>query len=143
VASDTYHEPYERLTDRTKELHRAIRSLMEELEAIDWYQQRADVTTDEELRAVLLHNKNEEVEHAMMTLEWLLRTDEVFATNARTYLFSKGPITEVEKAITGGEGPVETSGEAAVKAPPGPPEQTATSPARGGSLGIGSLRGGS
>src|SRR4051812_30517680 len=78
-------------------MHRAILSLMEELEAVDWYSQRADVTTDPALKAVLLHNRNEEIEHAMMTLEWIRRRDEVFDRNAKTYLFAKGAITEVEK----------------------------------------------
>ena len=90
-------------------MHRAIVSLMEELEAIDWYQQRADVCTDPELKAVLIHNKNEEVEHAMMGLEWIRRHSPVFDKNARTYLFTEGPITEIEKKETeGGEGEVES-----------------------------------
>ena len=73
MGSETYHEPYESLSPRTRDLHRAIVSLVEELEAIDWYQQRAEACTDPELRAVLLHNKNEEIEHAFMNLEWLRR----------------------------------------------------------------------
>ena len=127
MSSETYHEPFELLSEPTKEAHRAILSLMEELEAIDWYQQRADVTADESLKAVLLHNKNEEVEHAMMTLEWLRRRDAVFAANAETYLFSEGPITEIEK------GENEAEDEAKPSAPTKAPAD--------GSLGIGSLRG--
>jgi ferritin-like protein len=120
MSSESYHEPIELLSDKTKNLHRAIVSLREELEAIDWYQQRAEACTDEELRAVLLHNKSEEIEHAMMTLEWLRRNDPVFAANVATYLNARGPITEIEKGEKKGGG-----------------EQ----PSTGGSLGIGSLRG--
>jgi ferritin-like protein len=101
MSSESYHEDTDLLSDKTKDLHRAIVSLREELEAIDWYQQRADACTDSELRAVLIHNKNEEVEHAMMTLEWLRRKDPVFASNIDTYLNSSGPITEVEENETG------------------------------------------
>ena len=99
MASDTYHEPLELLSEDTKNTHRAIVSLMEELEAIDWYQQRAEACTDPELSAVLTHNKNEEVEHAMMTLEWLRRKSSVFDDNIETYINSSGPITEVEEAM--------------------------------------------
>jgi len=102
MASDTYHEPLELLSEDTKNTHRAIVSLMEELEAIDWYQQRAEACSDPELSAVLTHNKNEEVEHAMMTLEWLRRKVPVFDDNIGTYLNSSGPILEVEEAITSG-----------------------------------------
>ncbi|HYP99800.1 MAG TPA: ferritin-like domain-containing protein [Polyangiaceae bacterium] len=102
MASDTYHEPLELLSEDTKNTHRAIVSLMEELEAIDWYQQRAEACSDPELSAVLTHNKNEEVEHAMMTLEWLRRKVPVFDDNIGTYLNSSGPILEVEAAITSG-----------------------------------------
>jgi hypothetical protein len=101
MASDTYHEPLQLLSEDTKNTHRAIVSLMEELEAIDWYQQRAEACSDPELSAVLTHNKNEEVEHAMMTLEWLRRKVPVFDDNIGTYLNSSGPILEVEEAITG------------------------------------------
>ena len=100
MSSDTYHEPLELLSEDTKNTHRAIVSLMEELEAIDWYGQRAEACTDPELTAVLTHNKNEEVEHAMMTLEWLRRKSSVFNDNIATYLNSSGPITEVEEALT-------------------------------------------
>ncbi|HEX6275360.1 MAG TPA: ferritin-like domain-containing protein [Polyangiaceae bacterium] len=97
MSSESYHEPIELLSERTKNLHRAIVSLKEELDAADWYQQRAEACTDDELRAILIHNKNEEIEHAMMTLEWLRRVDAVFAANIETYLGSSGPITEVER----------------------------------------------
>jgi ferritin-like protein len=102
MSSDTYHEPLELLSEDTKNTHRAIVSLMEELEAIDWYQQRAEACSDPELAAVLTHNKNEEVEHAMMTLEWLRRKQPVFADNIDTYINSTGPILEVEEQSTGG-----------------------------------------
>jgi ferritin-like protein len=97
MSSESYHEPVELLSEPTKNLHRAIVSLREELEAVDWYQQRAEACSDPELKAVLLHNKNEEIEHAMMALEWLRRNDAVFASNIDTYLKAKGPITEVEE----------------------------------------------
>lgn len=100
MSSESYHEPIDLLSEETKNLHRAIVSLKEELEAVDWYSQRAEACSDEELRAVLVHNKNEEIEHAMMTLEWLRRRDPVFAANIGTYLGSSGPITEVEKQMT-------------------------------------------
>ena len=123
MSHEGYHEPYELLSDESKDMHRAIVSLMEELEAVDWYQQRADVSGDAALKAVLLHNKNEEIEHAMMTLEWIRRRSEVFDANARTYLFSEGDITEVEEKETAG----------------GAPTSAKTKPADG-SLGIGSLK---
>lgn len=104
MGSETWHEPYESLPIETRDLHRAIVSLMEELEAVDWYQQRASVTPDPELKAVLEHNRDEEIEHAMMTLEWIRRRNPTFDANMRTYLFSEGPITEVEESVTAGEG---------------------------------------
>jgi ferritin-like protein len=97
MSSESYHESSELLSDETKNLHRAIVSLREELDAVDWYQQRAETCTDEELRAVLLHNKNEEIEHAMMVLEWLRQNDTSFAKNVGIYLGATGPITEIEK----------------------------------------------
>jgi ferritin-like protein len=126
MSSESYHEPIELLSEGTKNTHRAIVSLKEELEAIDWYQQRAEACTDPELRAVLIHNKNEEVEHAMMTLEWLRRNVAVFDTNIDMYLKSSGPITEVEKMATGG-------GESEPK--------KGSSTVNSRSLGIGSLKG--
>jgi ferritin-like protein len=99
MGHETWHEPYEDLRAETRDMHRALVSLMEELEAIDWYQQRADVTPDAELKAVIEHNRDEEIEHASMTLEWIRRRNPKFDANLRTYLFSEGPITEVEEAI--------------------------------------------
>jgi len=104
MSSESYHEPIELLSDGTKNLHRALVSLREELEAVDWYQQRAEACTDAELAAVLTHNKNEEIEHAMMTLEWLRRNHPVFAKNIDTYLDTTGPITAVEAAAVGSGG---------------------------------------
>ncbi|MGQ0823723.1 MAG: encapsulin-associated ferritin-like protein [Actinomycetota bacterium] len=93
-----YHEPIERLAPATMERHRAIVSLQEELEAIDWYDQRVDATADESLRAVLAHNRDEEKEHAAMTLEWLRRNDPGWEKVLRTYLFTAAPITEIEES---------------------------------------------
>lgn len=130
MASETFHERFEDLTAETRDMHRAISSLMEELEAVDWYQQRVDATADEDLKAILGHNRDEEIEHAMMVLEWIRRRNPAFDANARTYLFSKGPVTAVEDSRTGGEG---GGGEAAGAAP------SSERPADG-SLGIGSLK---
>jgi ferritin-like protein len=133
MSSETYHEPLDLLSEETRNMHRAIVSLKEELEAVDWYQQRAEACSDEELRAVLVHNKNEEIEHAMMNLEWIRRHSEVFDTNIKTYLNSKGSILEVEKEQTGGEqGGGESGGDGAAN------EGSVT---RSASLGIGSLKG--
>jgi uncharacterized protein len=104
MSSESYHEPIELLSEDTKNQHRALVSLREELEAVDWYQQRAEACSDAELRAVLIHNKKEEIEHAMMTLEWLRRKDPTFAANIATYVGSTGPIVGVEASATGGSG---------------------------------------
>ncbi|WP_416898202.1 MAG: encapsulin-associated ferritin-like protein [Minwuia sp.] len=93
MASEGLHEPIERLSEETLDLHRAIVSLMEEFEAVDWYQQRADATADDDLRAVLAHNRDEEIEHAVMTLEWLRRRLPALDRNLREFLFKDGPIT--------------------------------------------------
>ena len=98
MASATYHEPLELLSGETREMHRAIVSLMEELEAIDWYQQRADASSDPQLKDVLLHNKNEEIEHASMVMEWIRRHNDHFNEMMRKYLFTEQPITGIEKA---------------------------------------------
>jgi len=120
MASEGLHE--EGLSEEVRDFHRGVVSLMEELEAIDWYGQRVAATNDESLRAVLAHNRNEEIEHAAMTLEWLRRRDPVFDLQLRTVLFSDRPITEIEEATTGknGSAPAATAGS--------------------GSLAIGSLR---
>jgi uncharacterized protein len=136
MASETYHEPLEQIPEPTRDLHRAISSLMEELEAVDWYQQRAGATQDPELRAILEHNRDEETEHAMMVLEWIRRNNSVFAENVETYLSKTGPITKLEAAATHGEG--------AEGAKPGAGAKRSSSSSAGrndGSLGIGSLKG--
>lgn len=92
-----YHEPLDELSPKTRQLHQALTSLQEELEAVDWYQQRADACTDAALKEILLHNMREEIEHACMALEWLRRNSETFDKELRTYLFSKGEITHVEE----------------------------------------------
>jgi ferritin-like protein len=123
-SSGSFHESTEVLKAETMDRHRAIVSIMEELEAVEWYDQRVDAATDDELRAVLAHNRDEEKEHAAMTLEWLRRHDPVWSEQLRNYLFTEKPILEVEKAIE----------DAQAQAP---------DPAGDGSLGIGSLRAGS
>lgn len=101
------------LSQEAQEVHRALASLIEELEAIDWYNQRADVTQDDGLRAILLHNRNEEIEHASMALEWLRRRIPNFDEELRTYLFTSAPITEVEQSAAGdSEGDIETKASA-------------------------------
>jgi ferritin-like protein len=97
-SSDTYHEPLDKLSPATQDMHRALVSLQEELEAIDWYQQRADACGDTELKAILLHNMREEIEHASMVLEWLRRHHPDFERHLRTYLFQEKPILAVEEA---------------------------------------------
>jgi ferritin-like protein len=104
MSSVGYHEPVEELSDETRDMHRAIVSLMEELEAIDWYQQRMDATEDSELREILRHNRDEEKEHAAMVLEWIRRRDDGFSRVLKTYLFSEGSITELEDVVEKGNG---------------------------------------
>jgi uncharacterized protein len=96
MANEGFHEPVEELTAQTRDMHRAIVSLMEELEAIDWYQQRIDVTRDPELKAILAHNRDEEKEHAAMVLEWIRRRDGVLSKELKDYLFSTKPIAKIE-----------------------------------------------
>jgi ferritin-like protein len=113
------HEPIKALKPQTVDRHRAIASLMEELEAIDWYDQRVDAAQDDELRAILAHNRDEEKEHAAMVLEWLRRHDPQLDRQLRDYLFTDKPILELE--------------------PPGAAGKMSGSP-QAGSLGIGGLR---
>jgi hypothetical protein len=117
------HEPVDRLNPEVIDRHRAITSLQEELEAVDWYDQRVAATDDESLAEVLAHNRDEEKEHAAMTLEWLRRRDPAFDVVLRTYLFTEAPIVEVELEV-------EAEGGGAAAAGGG----------GDGSLGIGSLR---
>ncbi len=92
MASVGYHEPVDELSDETRDLHRAVVSLIEELEAVDWYNQRVDASKDAELKAILAHNRDEEKEHASMLLEWIRRKDPTFDKELRDYLFTKKPI---------------------------------------------------
>lgn len=96
-----WHAPYEMLKPETRDMARAVQSLMEELEAIDWYGQRVDTTDDDELRRILEHNRDEEKEHASMLLEWIRRRDPKFDVALKTYLFTKGDITEIEEEAEG------------------------------------------
>jgi ferritin-like protein len=118
--SSSFHEAEERLKPQTRDRHRAVASIMEELEAVDWYDQRIDAADDAELREILAHNRDEEKEHAAMVLEWLRRRDAKLDEHLRTYLFTDKPLLQIEhEAEQGGE-----------EAPAG----------ADGSLGIGSLR---
>ena len=119
------HEDGDSLKPGTIDRHRAIVSIMEELEAVDWYDQRVDAAQDDELRALLAHNRDEEKEHAAMVLEWLRRRDPALDAQLRTYLFTDKPILEVEEAAEGG----------------GEEHAQGGGDAGDGSLGIGSLRG--
>jgi len=118
-----YHEPEEKLTEEAMEYHRIIKSVMEELEAVDWYNQRAVATNDPDVQAIVEHNRDEEIEHACMGLEWLRRNNPVWDEMLRTFLFTTAKITEVEEEGEGEEGAEE-------------------SPTSKGSLGLGSMRGG-
>jgi len=88
MSNEGYHEPIEQLSAKTRDMHRAIVSLMEELEAVDWYNQRADACSDQDLKAILAHNRDEEKEHAAMLLEWIRRSDPNFDKQLRDYLFT-------------------------------------------------------
>lgn len=92
MANEGYHEPLDKLSEETRDIHRAIVSLMEELEAVDWYNQRIDASKDEELRAILAHNRDEEKEHAAMLLEWIRRHDSKFGHELKDYLFTEKSI---------------------------------------------------
>ena len=94
MASVGYHEEVAELSDETRDMHRAIVSLMEELEAIDWYNQRVNACKDDELRSILVHNRDEEKEHAAMVLEWIRRRDPKFSHELKDYLFTDKPITD-------------------------------------------------
>jgi uncharacterized protein len=123
MSSEGYHEPLDLLSEEIRDRHRAISSLMEEIEAFDWYDQRVAATSDPELGEILAHNRDEEKEHAAMVLEWLRRRDAKLDEHLRTYLFTEGSVTELEEAAEGGDG-----GET-------------PSVRSDGSLGIGSLKG--
>jgi ferritin-like protein len=119
MAGETLHEDANILGPAILDRHRAISSLMEELEAVDWYDQRIKASNDEQLKAILTNNRDEEKEHASMVLEWLRRHDPAFDKQLRTYLFTKGPIHDVGANAPAGQ-PAAAGGD--------------------GSLGIGSLR---
>ena len=121
MSSETLHEDPGKLGSHVVDTHRAIVSLMEEFEAVDWYNQRAKTASCPELRTILEHNRDEEKEHAAMVLEWLRRNDPKLNEHLKTYLFTTEPVTLIEKAAAGG----------------GDDESKETSD---GSLGIGSLR---
>ena len=115
-----YHEAEDSLSSATKDRHRAIASLQEELEAVDWYDQRVEAADDAELSGILAHNRDEEKEHAAMTLEWLRRHDPTLDQHLRTYLFTSGSVLAIEHESAGAEGGATGGSD--------------------GSLGIGSLR---
>lgn len=94
MANESYHEPVSELSTDTREMHRAVASLMEELEAVDWYNQRIDACQDPELRAILVHNRDEEKEHAAMVLEWMRRHDACLDKHLRDYLFTSMTLGE-------------------------------------------------
>ncbi len=94
--SAQWHENYDDMSDDVLNFSRALKSLQEELEAVDWYMQRAQATKDDQLKRILLHNRNEEIEHAMMVLEYLRRMDPTFNKHMKTYLFTTADILEVE-----------------------------------------------
>ena len=122
--STTYHEPFDSLSEDARNIHRALASVIEELEAVDWYHQRAECTNDPELKEIVLHNRDEELEHAAMGLELLRRRMPALDAHLRTYLFTSENILAVEESAEGGES--------------GSGESTAS----GGDLGIGSGKGG-
>lgn len=121
--SSSYHEPFESLSEEARDIHRALASVIEEFEATDSYHQRADCTKDQELKEIVLHNRDEEFEHAAMTLEWLRRRIPSLDEHLRTYLFTSKNIPEVEDGAD--EGSEEGGGGAG---------------AAGGGLGIGGGR---
>ncbi len=98
MSNEGYHEPINELSDETRDFHRAVVSLMEELEAVDWYNQRVDACKDAELKAILEHNRDEEKEHAAMVLEWIRRRDARFDKELKEYLFTEAPITQLEES---------------------------------------------
>lgn len=103
MSSEGLHIPRELLSDEGRLLHYAITSLKEELDAVDWYRQRADDSEDEVLKQLLLHNMREEMEHASMLLEWIRRHNADFAGHMKTYLFTEGPLLAIEKAQEAGQ----------------------------------------
>ena len=119
-----FHEAEDKLRTETKDQHRALTSMMEELEAVDWYDQRVDATTDPELKQILAHNRDEEKEHFSMLLEWYRRRDPKLASELQAKLFTSGSLVAQEQADKGAGG------------------GAAPAAADSGSLGLGSLKGG-
>lgn len=101
ATSAEWHEDYAAMSDETRNFSRAIKSVQEELEAVDWYNQRSQATTDEHLRKILEHNRDEEIEHAVMALEWLRRNSDKFHEHMKTYLFTTADILEIEQEAEG------------------------------------------
>ena len=99
-----YHEPVEELSPETRNFTRALMSLKEEVEAISWYQQRIDATADEELRNILAHNRDEEIEHACMALEWLRRNMPGWDRELRKFLFREEEVSSLEGTPPAGTG---------------------------------------
>jgi len=100
ATSAEWHEDYDKMSGDARNFSRAIKSVQEELEAVDWYNQRAEQTSDDQLRKILEHNRDEEIEHAIMALEWLRRSNPVFDEHMKTYLFTEGDILEIEERAT-------------------------------------------
>jgi ferritin-like protein len=119
-----YHESLDKLRAETLDNHRALTSMQEELEAADWYDQRVDAATDQDLKDILAHNRDEEKEHFAMLLEWYRRRDAKMNEHLKTYLYTTGSLISTEQASSGGGG------------------GSADASGGGGSLGIGSLKGG-
>lgn len=97
MSHEGYHEPVEELSDESRDMHRAIVSLQEELEAVDWYNQRIDACKDDDLRRILIHNRDEEKEHAAMVIEWIRRRDPVMDKELKEYLFTEKDIVSLEE----------------------------------------------
>jgi len=95
-----YHEPVEKLDEKTMNISRALNSLKEEIEAVDWYNQRVVSSNDPELREIMAHNRDEEIEHACMLIEWLRRNMDKWDDELRTYLFTEGPISHLEEKVS-------------------------------------------
>jgi hypothetical protein len=128
MALEYFHEPREQLPGELIDQHRAMASLIEELEAANWYNERRVMATDAELQKILDHNRKEELEHAAMILEWLRRNMPEFDEELQTYLNTSGPITELEEAGEGGDGEGDSAG------------GSGGSAAQAGSLNIGSMK---
>src|SRR5262245_4013494 len=125
-----YHESEDKLRSETQDNHRALTSMQEELEAADWYDQRVDAATDQDLKDILAHNRDEEKEHFAMLLEWYRRRDAKMDAHLKEYLFTTGSLIGIEKQQAAEEAGADTG------------EKGSGGGGGGGSLGIGSLKGG-